>query len=163
MEVIEVCPHCDHENTFKDVSDTMDTQMIGTCAACNKKIVLCDKCTSLNPDEAVRHCDNCPFCDLANFMNYLSGKNTIEQFFAALNPPLTDMTTGIPVGQEATLKHYINDDLGDGVNWDVKYWDLYRLVMECFLDKNSTEDDCRDFVAEIIQKNRDSAIVSFSK
>lgn len=155
MEVVEVCPHCDLENIYKDVSDTMDTQMIGTCAFCNKSIVLCDKCHTLHPDEKERPCDTCAYCDLANFMNYLKGLNTIEEFLGSMNPPLTDMTTGLPDGEEATLEHYINDDLGDDVLWDVKYWDIYRLVKECFLNKESSEDDCRDFVGEILAKNKE--------
>lgn len=155
MEVVEVCPHCDHENIYDDVSDTMDTQMIGNCAFCNKSIVLCDKCVKLHPDENERPCDNCAYCDLANFMNYLKGLNTIEEFLGSMNPPLTDMTTGLPDGEKATLEHYINDDLGDDVLWDVKYWDIYRLVKECFLNKESSEEDCRDFVGEILAKNKE--------
>lgn len=155
MKVVEVCPHCDLENIYKDVSDTMDTQMIGTCAFCNKSIVLCDKCNTLHPNESERPCDTCAYCDLANFMNYLKGFNTIEEFLGSMNPPLTDMTTGLPDGVEATLEHYINDDLGDDVLWDVKYWDIYRLVKECFLNKESSEDDCRDFVGDILAKNKE--------
>ena len=154
MEVVETCPHCGHENTYGEVSDTMDTQMIGVCKSCGKSIVLCDKCVSLNPDESNRPCHDCPLCDLANFMNYLRGFNTIEEFLGSLNPTLTDMTTGLPDGEKATLEHYINDDLGYAVAWDVKYWDIYRLVKECFLNKESSEEDCRDFVFEIIEKNR---------
>ena len=155
MEVIEVCPHCDHENAYKDVSDTMDTQMTATCEKCGKTIVLCDKCTALHTDADERPCDNCPYCDLANFMNYLKGFNTVEEFLGSLNPTLSDMTSGLPEGVEASLEHYLSDDLGDDILWDVKYWDIFRMVKECFLNKDSTEEDCRDFVGEIISKNRE--------
>lgn len=150
MTVIEVCPHCDTEHTFH----APPNQMIGTCSNCGKRIVLCDKCCTLNPEEKDRPCDNCKFCDLANFMNHLKGFCTTEQFLAALNPSLTDMTTGLPEGATATLLDYLNDTYGDAVNWDVKYWDIYQLVDECFLNKDSSEEDCREFVQEIIEKNQ---------
>ena len=149
MVVIEVCPYCDTENTVQALPD----QMIGTCSNCGRRIVLCDKCLALNPDENARPCDNCKFCDLANFMNYLKGFGTVERFLGTLNPPLTDMTTGLPDGVTATLEDYMNDAYGDDVNWDVKYWDIYRLVRDCFLNANSSEEDCRDFVQTIIEKN----------
>ena len=149
MTVIEVCPHCDTEHTFHALPE----QMIGTCSNCGKRIVLCDKCCTLNPDEKDRHCDKCKFCDLANFMNYLKGFCTIDKFLESLNPALSDMTTGLPDGAVPTLEDYLNDAYGDSVNWDVKYWDIYRLVRECFLNEDSSEEDCRDFVQQIIEKN----------
>ena len=149
MTVIETCPHC--ETTNELVAD--ENQMIAECSGCGKCIVLCDKCLALNPDVSNRPCDKCKFCDLANFMNHLRGFCTTEQFLAAMNPPLTDMTTGLPEGAKPTLYDYIDDTYGDDVNWDVKYWDIYRLVEECFLNASSSEDDCRDFVQEIIEKN----------
>lgn len=149
MDVVEICPHCDMENNIK----AQPGQMIGTCSDCGRRIVLCDKCLSLNPDEANRPCENCKFCDLANFMNYLKGFCTIEKFLESLNPSLTDMTTGLPAGAVATLDDYLNDTYGDDVNWDVKYWDIYRMVSDCLLNESSSEADCRDFVYEVIQKN----------
>lgn len=151
IEVYEICPHCGKENHL----NAKDGQMIATCKRCGRRIVLCDKCVTLNPNVEDRHCENCKFCDLANFMNYLQGKATIEQFLESLNPALTDMTTGLPDGVKPTLEDYLNDTYGDDVNWDVKYWDIYRLVSECFLNDTSTEEDCRDFVQEIIEKNKE--------
>lgn len=150
-EIYEVCPHCGHENKLT----ASEGQMIATCAECGKAIVLCDKCTSINPNAEDRHCENCKFCDLANFMNYLRGFVTIEKFLGALNPPLVDMTTGLPEGIEGSLDDYLNDTYGDDVFWDVKYWDIYRLVKECFLNAESTEEECRDFVQAIIEKNNE--------
>jgi hypothetical protein len=88
-------------------------------------------------------------------MNYLKGFVTVEKFLESLNPPLTDMTTGVPDGSTPTLDDYINDTWGDSVNWDVKYWDIYRMVKECFLNEESTEEECRDVVQRIIEKNRE--------
>ena len=149
MTIIEVCPHCDTKHTFHALPE----QMIETCPNCGKRIVLCEKCCTFNPDENDRHCDNCKFCDLANFMNYLKGFCTIEKLLESLNPVLSDMTTGLPDGVTPTLEDYLNDTYGDAVNWDVKYWDIYRLVSECFLNEDSSEEDCRDFVQQIIKKN----------
>lgn len=149
MEVVEICPHCDTENEFIAAPE----QMIGTCSKCGKRIVLCDKCCMLNPSLNDRPCDNCKFCDLANFMNYLKGFCTIERFLESLNPSLTDMTTGLPDGTVPTLDDYINDTYGDSVDWDVKYWDIYRMVSECFLNSDSSEADCKDFVQQVIEKN----------
>lgn len=153
IEVVECCPHCDTENEL-EVSDTFETQMTTVCKGCGKVIVLCDKCACLK-DVGSRHCENCPFCDLANFMNYLKGNVTIEQFIGSLNPVLTDMTTGLPEGVTPTLSDYLNDTYGDAVQWDVKYWDIYRMISECFLNSESSEDDCRDFVEELITRNRE--------
>jgi hypothetical protein len=150
-ETIEWCPHCDTECTFHPTED----QMIGTCTNCGRRIVLCDKCCELNPNVGDRQCEDCKFCDLANFMNYLKGFVTVEKFLESLNPTLTDMTTGVPDGCTPTLDDYINDTWGDSVNWDVKYWDIYRMVKECFLNEESTEEECRDVVQRIIEKNRE--------
>lgn len=150
MDVYEICPHCGHENHIIPSQE----QMIGVCEDCGRRIVLCDKCCQLCNNDGIdsRDCENCKFCDLANFMNYLKGFVTAEEFLSSLNPPLTDMTTGLPDGKIPTLEDYINDE-NDDVNWDVKYWDIYRLVKECFLNADSSEEDCKDFVQEIIEKN----------
>lgn len=153
MGIVEICPHCDHENTFVNVTD--DCWML-PCQDCGKVIPLCDKCATLHPNAEDRPCDDCIMCDCANFMNYLRGHNTVEDFLGALNPPLTDMTTGdIPEGTVLTLQDYIEDTYGDKVNWDVKYWDIYRLVSETFLNSGSSQQDCLDFVAQIVEKNKE--------
>lgn len=152
MKITEWCPHCELENDL-EVSDTLETQMTAVCKDCGKVIVLCDKCFAINGKDG-RDCANCPFCDLANFMNYLKGNATVEQLLSLLNPSLTDMTTGLPDGVVPTLEDYLNDTYGDDVQWDVKYWDIYRMVKECFLNSESSEEDCRDFVASLIMKNR---------
>lgn len=153
MKITERCPHCELENDL-EVSDTLETQMTAVCKGCGKVIVLCDKCSSIN-GESDRDCANCPFCDLANFMNYLKGNATLEQLLSSLTPALTDMTTGLPDGVVPTLEDYLNDAYGDEVQWDVKYWDIYRMVKECFLNSESSEEDCRDFVETLITKNRE--------
>lgn len=155
MDVVELCPHCDTENAVK----ANPGQMITICKNCGKAIVLCDKCVSLHTDKdgkiEERDCSDCKFCDLANFMNYLKGFCTVEKFLENLNPPLTDMTTGLPMGISATLDDYLNDTYGDTVQWDVKYWDIYRLVKESVLDKDSSESDCREIVETIIKMNKE--------
>ena len=153
MNITEWCPHCEIENDL-EVSDTFETQMTTVCKGCGKVIDLCDKCAGLTGEDG-RNCDKCPFCDLANFMNYLRGNATIEQLLSSLSPALTDMTTGLPDGVVPTLEDYLNDAYGDEVQWDVKYWDIYRMVKECFLNSESSEEDCRNFVETLITKNRE--------
>ena len=151
MKVIEVCAHCDNENHFGNVPDDC---WVLPCKDCGKVIPLCDKCASLHPDGSGRPCDDCIVCDLANFMNYLRGNATVEDFLASLNPSLTDMTTGVPEGETPTLQDYLDDTWGDAVNWDVKYWDIYRMVSETFLNAESSEQDCRDFVEQVVERNK---------
>lgn len=142
------CPHCGKEFEFVVEQSNHTTD----CPNCNKRIPLCSKCTYENPNEADRDCDNCIYVDLANYMNYLKGKCTIETLLGAMNPPMTDMTSGLAEGQESTFENYINDEYGDDVLWDVKYWECYRLVKECFLNQESSEEDCLEFLKELIDK-----------
>ena len=151
MNIVETCPHCGNENEFENVAEDC---WILPCKYCEKMIPLCDKCAFAHPDEELP-CDDCIMCDCANFMNYLRGTVKIEQFLASLNPSLTDMTTGVPDGEVPTLQDYLDDKWGDDVNWDVKYWDIYRLVSETFLNSESPQQDCLDFVSQIIEKNKE--------
>ena len=151
-ETIEMCPHCDAENRYEGLAED---RMTAECKSCGKVIPLCDRCAAMHPNAEERPCSDCIFCDLANYMNCLRGKTTVEKFLAALNPPLTDMTTGLPEGGESTLQNYLDDAYGDAVNWDVKYWDIYRSVSECFLTKSSSEADCLDFVKDIVRRNKE--------
>lgn len=150
-EITEVCPHCEHENTFVVDEDVWTS----VCAKCGNVITLCDKCAWLHPNAEDRKCDDCLMCDLANFMNYLKGGISIEKYLSSLNPSLTDMTSGLKEGQESTFDNYFNDVYGDDVLWDVKYWDIYRMVKECFLNKDSSEKDCLEFVSEIVKRNKE--------
>lgn len=150
VEIKETCPHCNTENNALVDEDAWTVE----CSGCGKRIVLCNKCMALHPDENERPCEDCLMCDLANFMNYLKGGISIEKLLGSFNPPLTDMTTGIPVDGVASLDNYINDAYGDDVNWDVKYWDIYRMVSECFLNSESTEKDCLEFISDVIERNK---------
>ena len=151
IECIEECPHCGHENHWSGVGDDV---WVKECAGCGKVIPLCDKCSSAHPDEAERPCADCIMCDTANYMNYLRGKVTVEEFLSSLEPPLTDMTSGLPEGARPTLDDYLGDAFGDDVMWDTKYWEIYRMVSECFLTKESGQNDFLQFVSEVVRRNR---------
>lgn len=147
----EICPHCDEECEF----NLLPNQMIATCLHCGKSIVVCDKCCTLRPDVSDRPCATCTLCVVASFMNYLKGKETEQDFLESLNPPLTDTTIGLPEGAEPTLSDYLHDTYGEQVTWDVKYWDIVRMVAECPLDKESSAAECLSFVQRVIDKNNE--------
>lgn len=56
IEIVEVCPHCMHENTYM-LSDR-DIQLLhgkAQCQECGEKILLCGECTR-------GHCELQPHC-----------------------------------------------------------------------------------------------------
>lgn len=55
FEVVEVCPHCDHENVYKNYK-VEEHGYMAKCQHCGKIIMLCDECCHAddNPDQ---HCN----------------------------------------------------------------------------------------------------------
>lgn len=55
-EIIEVCPHCMHENTYM-LSDVEVQFLLGRvqCHGCGENILLCSECTR-------KHCELQPHC-----------------------------------------------------------------------------------------------------
>lgn len=47
FEVVEVCPHCDHENVW-NVPLAETNKPIRTCQNCGKQIFICSECDDLN-------------------------------------------------------------------------------------------------------------------
>ena len=53
-EVIECCPHCDHENVL--VRDVEKDGYVAVCKNCGEKIMLCSECMRAD-DNPNRYCD----------------------------------------------------------------------------------------------------------
>lgn len=64
-EIVEVCPHCDHENIYSE-NEEFPEQYVAICDNCGKKIFLCDECmhSEDNPEQNCDWCmkDGCDMC-----------------------------------------------------------------------------------------------------
>lgn len=57
FEVVEMCPHCEHENVYPDW-DVSVKGYIAKCTHCGKEIFLCDECLHADDNEGMC-CDWC--------------------------------------------------------------------------------------------------------
>lgn len=53
-EIVEVCPHCDHENIQN--WDVEKRGYVGRCDSCGKNMMLCDECIHAEDNKEMR-CD----------------------------------------------------------------------------------------------------------
>ena len=54
-EAVEICPHCDSENSYPNY-DTDKLGYVVICKTCGKKMMLCDECLHA-PDNTDQFCD----------------------------------------------------------------------------------------------------------
>lgn len=59
FEAVEICPHCDSENTYP-MWDTQVHGFVAICNHCGEEIMLCDECQhTILEDGEVHDCDWC--------------------------------------------------------------------------------------------------------